>query len=144
MSTSFAQTLSNSDDFEAGTSIGVQPNQEPCCHSTLHQFDSNTMTVNGVYEGNTVEALIHDVGSYSDNHRAVVLRNGMMVTGGYLEAGMTVQIFHGRELYGMYVIRQLLSPAETGNSIMSSNTNFFAPICGMIFSSQTTGNLSCR
>jgi uncharacterized repeat protein (TIGR02543 family) len=98
------------------------------------------MTVNGVYEGNTVKALLQDIEFYKfpEIHFAVILKDGVEVTDGYLEAGMVVQIYHGRRLYGEYKINELLeTPSSTNNSLMST-LSFRLPICGL-----TSSNYGC-
>lgn len=34
---------------------------QPCPHNTLYNFDEENKTLNGVYEGNRVEALLSDI-----------------------------------------------------------------------------------
>jgi uncharacterized repeat protein (TIGR02543 family) len=150
-SISYAERFSNSDEFEIGVGPEIRFNGEPCRHSVLYDFDDSTMIVNGVFEGNTVEALLQDVANYADNHRAVIMNNGQIVADGYLETGMIVRVFHGRELYGEYTVGELLEPfTQFDNGMMLSNSTVMSsisvvqPICNIRLSQQSGGgNLTC-
>jgi len=73
---------------------------QSCSHNTLHKFDEETKTLNGVYEGNRVDALLADVAFVGDT--AEVIWNGKSVTEGELQIGMIVKIYHG-DLLNPYV-----------------------------------------
>ena len=91
--------------------VGAYSETQQCLHNTLYDFDNETMTVKGVYEGNRIEAFFADVRFYSDaEDTAVVLQNGVPVTEGVFQEGMIVQIYHGDTLYGEYRIEELLEP----------------------------------
>ena len=91
--------------------VGAYSESQQCLHNTLYDFDNETMTVKGVYEGNRIEAFFADVRFYSDaEDTAVVLQNGVPVTEGVFQEGMIVQIYHGDTLYGEYRIEELLEP----------------------------------
>ena len=124
---------------------------ENCFHSVLYDFDNQTMTVNGVYEQNTVLALLEDIAYYAPNHFAIILKNGEKVTGGYLEEGMIVRVYHGNQLAGEYVIPQLLEPypdplasGQENLTTMSTTSShgFTLPIDNIILSEHPTGNIS--
>ena len=78
---------------------------QSCPHNTLYKFDEETKTLNGVYEGNRVEALLADIAFVGDT--AEVIWNGNPVTEGELQVGMIVEIYHGDLLYGEYTIEHL-------------------------------------
>ena len=91
--------------------VGAYSETQQCLHNTLYDFDNETMTVKGVYEGNRIKAFFADVRFYSDaEDTAVVLQNGVPVTEGVFQEGMIVQIYHGDTLYGEYRIEELLEP----------------------------------
>ena len=102
---------------------------QPCPHNTLYNFDEKNKTLNGVYEGNRVEALLSDIAFVGDE--AVVLYNGKTITEGELQIGMLVQIYHNDTLFGEYVIQELLEPfpevlvpvQENVSSSISTQTN---------------------
>jgi len=94
---------------------------QPCPHNTLYNFDEENKTLNGVYEGNRVEALLSDIAFVGD--KAVVLYNGETVTEGELQIGMLVQIYHNDTLFGEYVIQELLEPFPEVPAPMQENTS---------------------
>jgi len=115
---------------------------QSCSHNTLHKFDEETKTLNGVYEGNRVDALLADVAFVGDT--AEVIWNGKSVTEGELQIGMIVKIYHGDLLYGEYTIEQLRE-SYPENSAQSAPINgpmraaanaygFILPIDGMSLS----------
>jgi hypothetical protein len=151
------------EDWTSGTADWTVPTTEPeiitCRHTHRPglDFDDSTMTLHGVFDVNTVEWLLSEFRHYDFiylNCFGIILENGVEVTEGYLEIGMTVQIYHDGELFGEYTIRELLpsfgeSRNNSGDTSMSpdnstmSTLNFVLPICGMVRSSQTRGNLGC-
>ncbi|MCI8590047.1 MAG: hypothetical protein HFE77_04980 [Clostridiales bacterium] len=82
----------------AADSLASTVGPDHCYHSGVFDFNEKTMTLDGVYVGNTIEWLMDDVDFYGD--RAVVYENGNIVTQGYLQEGMTVAIYHDDQLYG--------------------------------------------
>ena len=115
---------------------------QSCSHNTLYTFDEETQTLNGVYEGNRVEALLADVAFVGDT--AEVIWNGKSITEGELQVGMIVKIYHGDLLYGEYIIEQLQEPHSENpaqlaspNGLMRAAANeneFILPIDGMSLS----------
>ena len=94
---------------------------KPCPHNTLYSFDEESKTLNGVYKGNRVEALLSDIAFVGDE--AVVLYHGEIVTEGELQIVMLVQIYHNDTLFGEYVIQELLEPFPEVPAPMQENTS---------------------
>ena len=65
-----------------------------CYHSGVFDFNEETMTLDGAYTINTIEWLMDDVDFYGD--KAIVYSNGTMLTEGYLQEGMSIEIYHGK------------------------------------------------
>ena len=72
---------------------------QSCPHNTLYEFDEESKTLKGVYEGNRVEALLSDIAFVGDT--AIILYNGEAIAEGELQEGMTIQIFHGEQTMQM-------------------------------------------
>ena len=96
-----------------------------CRHSSVFEFDNDTMMLINACNTNTVEWLTEDVAFWGD--RAIVLDGNQIITDGYLKEGMAVQIYHGDRLYGEYTIAELHEPLffllNGTNSIQANNTN---------------------
>ncbi|MCI8610966.1 MAG: peptidoglycan DD-metalloendopeptidase family protein [Clostridiales bacterium] len=100
--------------------------KHPCLHNTLYEFDNETMTVKGVYEGNRLDAFFADVRFYSDEKdTAVILENGVPVTEGVFREGMTIQIYHENALYGEYRIAELLETADRDRPMRAPAANAY-------------------
>jgi len=132
----FAETLEKTElDFaEKITEIDNEENlQDECCSSELHDestacthnsnwtFDNETMTVSGVISIMPV-FLLKDLLDDDGYHSAEVLQDGIPADQwSELEDGMTVQIFHNKELYGEYrvvdVIQASTSPKTTQTTL---------------------------
>lgn len=115
---------------------------QSCPHNTLYKFDENTKTLNGVFEGNRVEALLSDIAFVGDS--AEVIWNEKTITEGDLQVGMIVKIHHDNLLYGEYTIEHL-QESYPENPVSSVPTNapmwaaantygFILPIDGMSLS----------
>ncbi len=87
------------------TDESIDTRTQACPHNTLYEFDEESKTLKGVYEGNRVEALLSDIAFVGDT--AEILCGGEVVTEGELQAGMTVRIYHGENLYGEYTIETI-------------------------------------
>ena len=124
---SIASSKSGNDDI-------ISNYKRECFHSGLYEFDDATMTVNGVYEENSVEMLLGDIACYSDNHCAVILKNGKEIMDGYLEEDMVVQIYHENRLYGEYTITKLLKPFPAPKAY-----NFILPVDNIVLLLQKNG-----
>jgi len=96
-----------------------------CTHGILYRYDDETLTVNGIYEGNLVEKLIDDVEFFGDT--TIITFNDEVVTEGLIQEGMIISIFHDGELYNSYTVDELLTPRPlpypTGNSTMATTNN---------------------
>ncbi len=127
------------------TDESIDTTTQSCPHNTLYEFDEESKTLKGVYEGNRVEALLSDIAFVGDT--AVILYNGEAIVEGELQEGMVVQIYHDNVLFGEYVIGAFLKPfAEIPlqnapsdglfdtNGLMAASANtygFVLPIDGM-------------
>ena len=69
-------------------------NSHHCSHSFAFEFDDTNMTLDGAYTINTIEWLTDDVDYYGD--KAIVYENGTMLTEGFLQEGMSIEIYHGK------------------------------------------------
>lgn len=135
------ETIWDGDEYLV-KSIPSNNTQENCClHSVLYTFNNSTMTIDDVYEQNTVSALLDDISYYSDNHSAVVLKNGNEVTHGYLEEGMIVQVYHDEHLYGEYTIGDLLQPS---NTMLLSTDDCVKPLDNMDVPEDLTCRFNCE
>ena len=94
--------------------------------SPYYTLDQSGRTIEGVYEGNTVEELL---GRFESPWAAEVYRNGTSITEGYLDEGMEVRILNGGELYGSYTVAELL-PAFPQTRGLSS-AGFCSPFEGV-------------
>lgn len=112
-----------------------------CLHSVLYTFDNTTMTIDDVYEENAVSALLDDVLYYSDEHYAVILKDGIEIYDGFLEEGMIVQIYHSDDLYGEYTIGKLLEPV---NFMLTSDDDYVKPLDDLNTSQHLTCQFNCE
>jgi len=131
------------EDSESDLAMNSQDCEDECAHTILYTFNNTTMTIDDVYEQNTVSALLDDVSYYSDEHSAVILKDGNEVLDGCLEEGMIVQIYHGRQLYGEYTIGKLLQPSD---SVMtaSSAESCIKPLDALDISQDLTCQFECE
>lgn len=125
------------DEHLVKCTMNDEEQEDGCLHSVLYTFDNTTMTIEDVYEQNTVSALLDDIAYYSDNHYAVILKEGTEVSDGYLEEGMVVQVYHSDQLYGEYTIGELLKPS---NIMLLSTEDFIKPLDDL----NTSKHLTCR
>ena len=90
------------------TDKSIDTMTQSCPHNTLYKFDEESKTLEGVYEGNRIEALLSDIAFVGDTAEA--LWDGETVTEGELQVGMRIRIYHDNVLYGEYTIEQLQKP----------------------------------
>lgn len=132
-----------SEGSESDLALKSQNYKEECPHTILYTFNSITMTIDDVYENNTVSALLDDISYYSDDHSAVILKDGNEVLDGYLEEGMVVQVFHDKQLYGEYTIGKLLQ-SENNVMTVSSIGSYVKPLDNLDISQDLTCQFECE
>lgn len=132
-----------SSDIESDLTVNDQDHYETCAHTILYTFNDDTMTIDDVYEGNTVSALLDDISYYAEEHSAVILKNGNEVLDGYLEEGMIVQVYHGNQLYGEFTIGKLL-PSSNDIMTVSSNASYIKPLDELDLSTDLTCRFNCE
>ena len=108
-------------------------------HEVVYGFDSKTMTINEIYEGSKIEAIIEMVSLSSDYHSAIVLDKGKKATDGEIQKGMIVQIYYKDDLQGEYKVAELLEPYDV---IGRSGLGFCLPVDNIVLSPQMGGNIS--
>lgn len=131
------------EDSKSDLALKSQNDKEECPHTVLYTFNNITMTVDDVYENNTVSALLDDISYYSDNHSAVILKDGNEVLDGYLEEGMVVQVFHDKQLYGEYTIGKLLQAANNVMTVSSAGS-YVKPLDNLDISQHLTCQFECE
>lgn len=131
------------DYSESYLATNARNGEDECPHTILYTFNNITMTIDDVYEENTVSTLLDDISYYSDSHSAVILKDGTEVLDGYLEEGMIVQVYHNKQLYGEYTVGKLLKPSNT--TLMSTNSaGYIKPLDDLDTSQHFTCGFNCE
>lgn len=104
-------------------SSGLHNESTACTHNSNWNFDDAAMTLSGVISIMPV-FLLKDLLDDDGYHSAEVLQDGIPADQwSELEDGMTVQIFHNKELYGEYTVVDVVqasTPPQTTQTTLNS------------------------